>query len=154
MVKAAATAIKPINDDYLLTVPVVLPQGFGYVLAELNMSVVVDTAVDFQGNAVWRVSNAAQATQGFSYRYALSFQQISINGSTIGARTTRYEAGQLSRVPILPQIAGAVQSLSCSNLSDPAMAAGTCDALVSFWEYDLQQLQYYFVHSAMNVVGR
>lgn len=153
VVRGATLAAKPVNDTMLLSIALTLPGGFGYVLNELSCNIVVDTADDWDGVGHWRVSQASRALDGFDYRYPITFTNFSQNGVAKGVRGTRYDNLPI-RTPILPGSTGSTQSLSFVNLAAAVGAAGTVDAMLSFWEYDLEQLQYYFVHMASGVYSR
>jgi len=154
VLRGAATAAKPATDTYLLTINATLPAGFGYVLNEIHLNLVVDRAPDFNGTAVMRLSQPSNALRDFDYRMPLAFSSFSINGGPEGAIATGRGPQGLMRTPIVPPRDGSTFSLSASNPNTTAMAVGTADAVISFWEYDLQQLQYYFVHMASAVSQR
>lgn len=94
------------------------------------------------------------AHQGMTYRNTLPFETMSNNGVDTDIRSTLIPSGTLSRIPILPAAAGVFTSMRFVNLTATAAAAGKVNAVVSFWEYDLQQITYFAAHMATNVVGR
>ncbi len=138
----------------LLSCTFSLPGGFAYLVNEIYLSWIVNTASDVSTAGHWRLSGSSAANQGFDYRIPFLMTLFSQNGSTLGVRASEFSAGRLTRTPIVPRSEGATQSVSVANLADPAMAAGVLDFVASFWEYDLEQAQFFPVHSANNVVGR
>ncbi len=152
--RGAVLAAKPVNDTILLSMSLTLPGGFGYVLNELNASIVVDTASDWESRGDWRLSQTSVATRDFTYRFPVVFDLMSQNGVDQGVRATRVSGDVLTHTPIIPRSTGATQSLAFSNLQAAVGAAGTFDAVISFWEYDLEQMVYFPVHSAIGVYQR
>ncbi len=151
--RGAVLAVKPVNDTMLLTVSFTLPGGFGYVLNEAHANIVVDVAEAFENVAQLRISQPSQALADFDYRMSLPFQATSQDGVTTGVRATRINSGFLARTPIVP-VTGATASLSMTNLAAAAGAAGTIDAVISFFEYDREQLVWYPANSVQNVATR
>jgi len=147
-------ALKPVNDTELLSISMALPGGFGYILNELHVNIVVDRATDWEGFGHWRLSQSSRANANFDYRYPLLFSLFSQNGISNGVRGTRYGENQLTRTPIVPPSGGSTSSLHFANLNATAAAAGTVDSVISFWEYDLEQLAWYPAHAATNVIAR
>lgn len=148
------TPIKPINDDFLLAIGLTLPGGFGYIINEMHLNVIVDTASDFDAVGHWRISDSSPANADFDYRMPFDFVLFSQNGSTNGVRASQIPSGILTRTPIVPLSSGATQTVAVTNRADPAQAGGTVDFVASFWEYDLEQMQFFPAHMALNVVGR
>lgn len=138
----------------LLAISYGLPGGFGYVMNEVQVNVVVDTASDWENVGHIRISQSSVANRNFDYRIPLDFLLFSQNGTTLGVLGTQIPSGLLTRTPIIPRSVGATQQMIFTNLADPASAAGTIDALISYWEYDLEQLAYFPAHSAINTLGR
>lgn len=150
-----ATEAKPINDDYLLSFTWTLSAGFGYIVNELHVNIVIDKASDFDAIGHWRLSGSSPANRGFDYRIPFDFDLFSQNGLTREVRSSSILSGQLTRTPIVPfQTTGSNQSISITNRVDTAQLAGTADCVISFWEYDLAQIEYYMAHSALNTLGR
>ena len=154
VVRGAVLAAKPVDDTELLTIALTLPAGFGYVVNEIHCNIIVDTADDWNGFGIWRLSQSSPANNGFDYRFLLPFSNTSQNGSTLGVRGTRQAGQHITRTPIVPPREGSTQSLSFTNLNAAVQAAGTVDALLSFWEYDLEQLAWYPAHVAASTYVR
>lgn len=147
-------AVKPINDQYLLTVDFTLPGGFGYVLNELHLNIEVALQQNFADAVVWRLSEATPATRSMVYLHVIAFPSGGRNGVSNLVRSTVVPAGSLTRTPIIPGSTGATQALSVQNLTAAATTAGEVNAVISFWEYDLEQIAYFAPHSGLNTVPR
>ncbi len=141
------------NDTELLTISFLLAGGYGYILNEINVNIVVDVADDWDNRGHLRLSQTSPANTDFDYRVPLDFLSFSQNGLTTGVRATKIN-GALPRTPIIPRSSGQTNSMHFTNLQAAVGAAGTVDALISFWEYDLEQMVYFPAHSALNVVPR
>ncbi len=147
-------AAKPVNDTELLSIAMTLPSGFGYVLAEVHFNINVDTADDWNAYAEFIIAGPTAALSGVDYRLPLEMVNTGNGGVLLDVRTAKIEAGVLSRIPIIPAQAGVFTQIRYANLAAAVQAAGTVDAVVSFWEYDLEQISYYPAHSALSVFSR
>ncbi len=154
MVPSAVLALKPVNDTELLDVIVTLPSGFGYVINELNVNITQDRAASFEAEGVLIITDSSRQNQDFDYRIPIPFINFSNQGTNLQARATRVPAGSLTRVPIIPGAAATTLRLRFSNLDATVAAAGVVNALMSFWEFDLQQLQYFPAHVSESVTTR
>ncbi len=142
-------ALKPVNDTELLSISGTLNPGFGYVLVEAHCNISQDTADDWDGFGQLRISQPSTALDGFDYRMPIQFSNYSQDGVTKKIVATRGGGTyQLLHTPIVPPEGGSTFSMSFANLAAAAAAAGVVDAVVSFWQYDLAQLQYFPVHVA------
>ncbi len=156
VVRRADLAAKPLNDTILLQVLMTLPAGFGYILNELHLNIEVARQQDWNPFVSWRVSRSSRATENMDYFYAIPWESSGRNGVSTFVRSTVITAGNLLRTPIIPgqNPNGVTMTLAAQNLNTTDAAAGTVNAVVSFWEFDLEQIQYYPPHSATNVVTR
>ncbi len=141
------------NDTELLIIQFSLPAGFGYVFNELNVNIVVDTATDWENRGVWRLDQTSSANADFNYRIPLDFLTVIANGVDAQVRTTKIN-NTLTRTPIVPRASGATQQIIFSNVAAAVQAAGVVNALCSFWEFDLQQMQYFPAHTALSTTTR
>lgn len=153
-VAGGTLAAKPVNDQELLTITMNLPIGFGYILAEIHLNINVDTADDWNEFAELIVSNPTIQTAGVDYRLPIAMANTSNDAAALNVRTSNIPAGVLSRIPIIPAQASVFTQIRYTNLAAAVQAAGTVDAVVSFWEFDLEQISYFAAHSAMNVLTR
>ncbi len=147
-------AAKPINDDERVRIDFSLPLGFAYVLAEVYANIVQDVAAAWDPFGFLELHNTSKATEGLDIRIPVPFESMSNTGAGgFNQRASNVPAGTLLRSPICA-VPSSTFKLQFTNQSDPAGAAGTIDALISFWEYDLEQVTWYPIHSAANVVVR
>jgi len=160
VVPGAVLAAKPLYDKLMLSFSFSLPHNYAYLLNELNVSVDCDTASDWDDVGHLRLPSTSTANRGFDYQVPLDFTLYSRHATgplgTAGQtmRSTQINSGQLPRTPIVPTEFMATSSMIFCNRVDAAQAAGTVDALISFWEFDLEQIQFYPIHMAANVVAR
>lgn len=145
--------MKPVNDDELLSINFTLPGGFGYVLADVHCNIVQNRAVDWTGNGFLLLTDIDNAHRDFDYKIPLEFPSFSNAATSNDARATRIPAGTLPRIPITPS-GELITSMRFANTSDTVASAGVVNAVVSFWEYDLEQMVYFAAHMAMNTVTR
>lgn len=154
MVRGAELAAKPVNDTELLTVGWTLPGGFGYVLNEMHFNIEVDTASDWETTVVWRLSQPNPQLQGMDYLHVIQFALGGRNGLAELVRSTGQISAQMVRTPLIPRSTGSTQAMSASNLKAAVQAAGEVNFVASFWEYDLEQIQYFPVHAPVGVYSR
>ncbi len=154
VVRGAVLAAKPVNDTELLVISWTLPGGFGYVLNELHLNIVVDVADDWNNRGHLRMSQTSIANRDFDYRIPIDFLSFSQNGTTTGVRSSKVQSGTLTRVPIVPRSTGSTAQLSFTNTNAAVGAAGTVDAVISFFEYDLEQIAWFPAHIAAAVITR
>jgi len=134
---------------------VTLPAGFGYVFNEFQMSIQNGaTASDYGSVGHWRLSQSSKANTNFDYRQPFDFLNFSQDGVLDGVVGSRVPEGTFTRTPIVPPTGGATQSFSVVNLAATVAATGTIDFVASFWEYDLEQIAYFPVHSPVGVYSR
>lgn len=153
--KGAALAAKPINDTELLTINWSLPEGFGYVLNEINVNIDQDRANDWSLSGTYRQSHSSIVQEGFDYLTTFDFIASSNTGVSTRKRSTRITAGILPRTPIVPSSHNTPTfAISFTNFTATAALAGTVDALVSYFEYDLEQISFYPAHFAQAVITR
>ncbi len=155
MTPGEVLALKPVNDTELLSIAGTLNPGFGYVLAEAHCNISQDRAQDWNGFGQLRISQPSPELDGFDYRMPMQFSNYSQDGTTLGVTSTRGGGTySLLHTPIVPPTGGSTFSMSFANLAAAAAAAGVVDAVVSFWQYDLEQLQFFPVHVATGVYSR
>jgi len=154
LVPTEVLALKGAADTILLTVAWTLPPNFAYVLNEMYLNIIVDKAFEWRDTGQYRLSQASSATAGASYRVPIEFALASNSATGTTLRMTRIRSGELPRTPIVTQVGGTTAVMAFTNENANAQAAGTVDAIISYWEYDLEQVQYYPIHSAANVLGR
>ncbi len=152
--RGATLAAKPVNDTILLSINFTLPGGFGYVLAEISLNIEVDTATDWNANAMFLMAAPTPEATLIDVRMPIEMASTGNGGVDLGVRASRIPSGTLSRIPIMPGQSGTFTSLRYANLAAAVGAAGTVDAYCAFWQYDLEQMEYFPAHMATNVVGR
>ncbi len=130
-----------------------LPLGFGYVLNEMGFFIEVDTASDWESTMMMRISRASPQLGLFDYLEVIAFNLGGRNGVSNNTRSAAPISSQLPRTPIIID-STAVHGLTATNLQAAVGAVGTFNAMISFWEYDLEQIQYFPVHAPVGVYSR
>lgn len=147
---------KAINDTQLLQLTATLPPNFGYVMNVANVSIAQDKASAWQPIFNLNLQNYYRAPEsvslGLSSDWAQSFPENSIQ-----------EDGRALSVdqpwPTFPIIgvegtSGVLSVLSGGNRDSAAALAGTVNAYLSFWQFDLEQIRKYPINSPQPVHSR
>ncbi len=100
-----------------------------------------------------RLSRPNPQLELFDYFEVMPFNLGGRNGTTKNIRSSAPIASQLPRTPIIID-STAVHAVSAQNSQDAVGATGTISFVVSFWEYDLAQIQYFPVHAPAGVYSR
>ncbi len=155
VVDTGALDAKPINDDQLLNCTATLPANFGYVMADGGLNVAQDRAVDWQSNSALNLQNFFQAPTDLSVGLNFTWQQ----GFKAVLDNTLIVSDVRASWPAFPMVAprgtsGILVVFSAFNGNDTAAAAGTVNAFVSFWQFDLEQLRKYPINSPVPTHSR
>ncbi len=154
VVRGAELAAKPLNDTLLVSITWTLPANFGYVFNELNVNFQADRAPDFDTIAMLRFHQTSAATKDFDWRYGIDMNLVSENGTSARRRQTDVHAGQITRTPIAPPSGGSTGGFSIVNRNATAQLAGELDFLISFFQFDLEQITWFPAHSTMATATR
>lgn len=156
----AATVLldaKALNDDALLNLQATLPPNFGYVMHDCQVSISQDTAFNW--------SNIINLNLQNFYRTDLT-QAVALNGNWVqtfavndGLTSTGRSIELRQPWPSYPMIApqgtsGILINISASNPVDQAALAGTINAYISFWAFDLEQIRKYAINTPQPVQSR
>lgn len=144
---------KPTNDQAELTIQVVLPGTFAYRLVDFTVSLVQDLADDWIAKAYIEIQNGVKNLPTLStQRHSCGIDKM--RKVTGGAQTKMWIARDASnRSPPGYLIQAnhnetADFSFIAVNEDAAAAAAGTCDALFTFFEYELEQAEYVALYYA------
>ena len=154
VVRGAELAAKPVNDTLLVSITWTLPSNFGYVFNELNCNYQADVAGNFDAFGMLRLHQTSAATKNFDWRYGIDMNLVSENGTSRRRRQTQMHAGQVTRTPIAPPAGGANGGFSFVNLNTAVQAAGVLDFVISFFQFDLEQITWYPAHASTAVATR
>jgi len=141
---------KALNDTALLNLNATLPPNFGYVLMDVNVSISQDTAVNW--SAIFNLN-----LQQF-YR-ATGSAVIGLNGNWVQEFNVNDAFGVVGRAlqvvqpwPSFPMIgtpttAGILINMTMANPAAGAALAGTVNAYMSWWQFDLEQIRKFPINS-------
>lgn len=149
-----ASAAKPVNDQYQLRFPVNLPRQYAHVMADMSFFLAVDTASDFAGIAMLQTEDNYPLAAENKTRYSFPLlTHALVNGDPI--LMLDEPQSRLPRAPIWtvsPETPSLV--LNLVNNAAAVMATGTTACLMSFWQYDLEQVRSYPVNAPILVATR
>lgn len=141
---------KPVNDQQLLIVTGELPSNYAYVMADVMLGISQDVADDWSRNVRLNLRNFLPGLPGIDGDWMLSWEDVS-GGD--GRAALQPASVVLPRFPLRrSQELGTVGfSLIARNSAAAVGAAGVVRAYISFYEYDLAQIQYFPANFAPNV---
>jgi len=154
IVNAGILDAKPITDSQTLTCTMTLPAGFGYVMADAQLTIHQDAAGQWEPQVTLEITNFYRgAPLGFSINYRQELDR------SIRATDTNASMVVVQPWPTFPLVgisAGApiIIVLQAENATSDAALAGTVDAFASFWQFDLEQIRKYPINSPQPVHAR
>jgi len=151
--------VKVLNDDALLQLQATLPPNFGYVMADAQVTIAQNRAFDWTNECVLNLQNFYRAQVALSVALSIDwFHDFPVDGQALDRRTLRSRGGANSwpSFPIIgtPGTSGIQIQLSMFNNIDAATTAGTVNAYISFWVFDLEQIRKYPINSPFPVHTR
>ncbi len=156
IVNAGVLDAKPVNDDQSLTCTMTLPVNFGYVMADCQLSVNQNRAFDWDAIANLRLNNFYRGAPPNVDAFDINYRQELL---VIGLNSTTRCMSVVQPWPTFPILAVRTESpaivvLSANNGNDTVTTAGTVDAFVSFWQFDLEQIRKYPINSPIPTHSR
>ncbi len=149
-------AAKPVTDQLLFRVNFSLLAGKAYVFNEMQLTIVVDTANQWENVGQLFFGFNSRALAGVDQRIPITMVNFGNNGADLQLLSSQYLAGQVPRTPMQTPDGSATINLNMSamNLHTDVGAAGTVDFNISFFEYDLEQIQFFPVNWTQAVATR
>jgi len=156
IVNAGTLDAKPVNDDQTLTCTMTLPPNFGYVMADSQLTVNQNRAGDWRDFCTLRLNNFYRGAPANVDAFDINYVQGFID---IGLFSTARAMSVINPWPSFPILAVRVESptivvLSAHNAQDAVATAGTVDAFVSFWQFDLEQIRKFPINSPIPTHSR
>jgi len=156
IVSGAALDVKPTSDQQLLTISLTLPAQFAYVFAGIQLGINIDVANDWEGKYIF---NLQQYYQGLSLSSSWNLPLEQALKSNLGGETRASGAHSMDTLPSFPIYAprgssGILISIQAGNANNAAGSAGTVDAFINFWEFDLEQIRKYPINSPIPTHSR
>lgn len=148
LVATAALDAKPVNDTHLLTLTALLPPSFGYVFADIGLAIAQDKADDWDAAFIFNLQNFYRAAEPLSVALSMSHAISWLSG---GFGTVRASADKIGAFafPIIgtPGTTGIQISIQATNSTAAQALAGTVNAYVAFWQFDLEQIRKFPINS-------
>ncbi len=156
IVDSQALDAKALNDEAFLVMRATLPPNFGYVLADVNMSINQDLAINWTSVCNFNIQNFYRIPVNISVGMIANFvQDFLINSQDAQGRSMSVSQA----FPSFPMIgsegtSGVFIQMSAWNNVAAAAAIGTTNAYMSFWQFDLEQIRKYPINSPQPVHAR
>lgn len=155
---SAALDAKPVNDDALLSMLATLPPNFGYVLADIHLSLIQNRAQDWNDTVTLNLQNFfRKGVAGLTGNYMFAFDVSAQDNNTIVMHQGSSRAGQgASKLPHFPLVAfegtsGVLINFQAWNNLDTVSTIGLIESYITFWQFDLEQIRKYPINSPLPV---
>ncbi len=150
---------KPVNDQQLLTLSATLPSNFAYVFAEVHLQIAQNRAGDWSDLYHLNLQNFYQASIALSATWIMPWNDGLV--STLGqpATTKATSAHSMDSLPKQPMwtprgASGVLISIQAQNQNATVTTAGTVNAYIAFWEFDLEQTRKFPINSPIPTHSR
>lgn len=148
-----ALAVKPLNDQQDLTIGVVLDPKFAYRLMDVNVHMIQDAAFDWDPNAFIEVVDGLRGLpDGAVQRHVVELEDV-FDSSATGEM---WVSGLLRIPRFIIQGKGGDTiffNFFATNQSAAAAGAGSLNSLFRFFEYEIEQAQFFALHYATLTYG-
>lgn len=144
------------DDTILLRVNFTLLAGFAYVWNELAATIEVDTASDWDSPSQLFMGNFSRVLKNFRQRIPVSLALMGFNGVDRQTRGAAMPLGLLPRTPIQTPDGLATMNFhwAAQNTAAAVGAAGEVSFAASFFEFDLDQIQFFPANWSQSVTPR
>jgi len=156
IVNAGVLDAKPINDSQVLTCTIVLPNNFGYVMADAQLLINQDRAQDWSEECFVRLLNFYRGADSNVNGFETHYRQELLRTSAFGLSVAMSVVQPWPTFPIIaPQsTGGTIVVMRANNGTATAALAGTVMAFVSFWQFDLEQIRKFPINTPLPVHSR
>ncbi len=148
-----AVSVKPVNDQQELVVSVVLDPKFAYRLMDVNIHLIQDVAFDWNNLAFIEIVNGIRnLTSGAVERNVVELEDV-LDSTATGEM---WISGRLRIPRFIIQATGddtIFFNFFATNQNAAVGGAGSLNSLFRFFEYDLEQAEYFALHYATLVHG-
>ncbi len=148
---------KPVNDTQELQIAVVLDPKFVYQLVDFNVSAIQDVANDWNVRGYIEIQNGIRnLPAGMTTRWSVPLDDTRQNVTATEvwiARGINFEGMPRFLIQARPgQLA--IFNFFAHNPTAAVGAAGVIDSYFSFFEYEIEQAQYFALHYGATVYTR
>ncbi len=148
-----AVSVKPVNDQQEMQISVVLDPKFAYRLMDVNIGLIQDVAFDWNNRAFIEVVDGIRnLASGAVQRHPVNLEDV-LDSTATGeswmnatTRIPRYIIQSVEGGPIF-------FNFFATNQIAAAGGAGSLNSLFRFFEYEIEQAQYFALHYATLVYG-
>lgn len=144
---------KPLNDQAELTIGVVLDPKFAYRLMDVNIHLIQDVAFDWNNLAFIEIVNGIRnLTAGAVERHVVELEDV-LDSTATGEM---WITGRLRIPRFIIQAVGSNTiffNFFATNQNAAVGGAGSLNALFRFFEYEIEQAEYFALHYATLVYG-
>jgi len=157
IVPTALLDAKALNDEALLQLTATLPPNFGYVMTDLNFTIAQDRAFDWNGHMNLNLQNFYRASVNESVALAGNWrQEFRVTGPDPGTLRVSNTVQPYPSFPIIGSqgTSGVLIVIIAHNDQAAAALAGTVNAFISFWQFDLEQIRKYPINSPIPTHAR
>ncbi len=157
IVATALLDAKALNDDALLNLTATLPPNFAYVLNDINFNITQDTAFAWADVCTLNLQSFYRAEINESVALSCTWRQDFFLTDIFNATNRSMQVTQpWPSFPMIgtPGTTGIQCVISSGNPADAAALAGTVNAYMSWWQFDLEQVRKYPINSPQPVHAR
>jgi len=158
IVNTALLDLKPINDQQLLTLSATLPNGFAYVFAGVHLGIAQNRAGDWNDNYTLNLQNWYQGELALSSSWIMPWLDGLVGGTgpPVEKNTSAHSMDSLPKAPMYAPtgVAGILISIQAENQQATAATAGTVNAYINFWEFDLEQARKFPINAPIPTHSR
>jgi len=158
VVATVALDAKALNDRAFLNLNATLPPNFGYVMADMMVTISQDNAADWDGLCNLSLQNFYRVPSDTSVALRGGYMS-GFTGSAVRETRTMTRTENSTPFPTFPIIgvhgtSGILISIGMVNSAAAAATQGTINAYISFWQFDLEQIRKYPINAPIPVHSR
>jgi len=147
--------LKALNDTQILVLTATLPPNFGYVMMDALVTITQDVANNWKDIIILNLQNFYRAPLNLS----IGLSSTWVQEFNLGLDNTSRNLSRSQPWPGFPIIgstdtSGVLVTMTMRNAVAAAAAAGTVNAFISFWQFDLEQIRKYPINSPQPVHSR
>lgn len=148
--------IKAAVDDALLNITATLPPNFGYVFADAHITIAQDRALDWDDRCNLNLQNFYRAPVNISVGLVANYSQGFLVSALDGVERSLVHDNDWPAYPMIASegTSGILSVLSINNPSNNLSALGTVNALLLWWQFDLEQIRKYPINSPIPTHAR